>query len=255
MNSFKNLIVLVATVFFTFCLHSCNTTTTTVPAGSWTEQGKSAISPNPPSYLPNYKTKLATIIGISESMRSFYFIKRDSTFSSTLLTTSTGTPIQNVDSRFIKLLCFDNPAYSSINTNAQINGWASAGVNHISNTTFSGIVRNINGQLSQSTATSLSFVLTYFPDGVYTIINNVDETLNQIGNYQPVIENGIMTGIIYKQQFVGINFSKKFDESIPNYTSNPLSYGVWGIDENYFFPLFNIDVTNIVFLRMSKFSY
>lgn len=238
-----------------FHIASCTKTTSVPFAGGWLAQGFSSISPNTPSYLENYKINLAIVPEITTSLYSGFYIKRDSTFSTSINTTALGTTIKNTDEKFIKLLCFNNPPYSSINRNSTLNGWATSGINHLFNDTFTGIVKNINGELSASSAISLSFTITFFPDGIYTIVNHLDENLNQIGNYQPVIEKGILTGIIYKISKVSTNFTQNYDSRVPYFTNNPLSYGVWGIDENFFFPLFLIDRTNTVFLRMRKHTY
>lgn len=258
MKAFKKLFVILFINILALFTITCTTNTNNNIGlnNDFFPYGKSSINSQAPTYITNYKLRLTTFSGISEKLISTHFIKRDSTFSTPVLTTATGTPIELVDNKFIKLLCFDNPSYANLNSNSLLNGWLSSSVNYIITvSSLTGEVRNVTGQLNSETAKSLSYTTTFFPDGIYTLINNTDETLNQIGYYQPVIEKNILTGIVYKQIKVGIDFANNFDSSMPNYSPNPLSYGVWGIDENFFFPLFLVDVSNVVFLRMRRYQY
>lgn len=250
MNTFPKLFLhFIHLLIFSF-FFSCSNKLSPEPSTQWSIKGTSLITGTPLANIGDYKTISVSVPVITESMSSNYITKRNGTFPYPIITISGGTLIQNVDPKIIKLLCFDNPKYNT--TTQNLNGWLNLSVVHVSS---NGATRNVNGELNPQSAISLSFTITFFTDGVYTIINGVDETLNQIGNYQPVIEKEILTGIIYKPFKVGKNFGTNFDSNLENYSQNPLGFGVWGIDENSFYPLQSIDASNSVFLKMRKHTY
>ncbi len=178
---------------------------------------------------------------------------RDGTKSTVIVSTLTGRLMADVPSGLIKLLTQENKPLSSIATGDEINGWSVRELYALNRNSTTGQVDFINKKLTTSIKKAFSGVITYFPDGYYTFISNVDSTYNEFGWYQVSMQDETLLGIIYNISFSGPNFT----DAPLNYTPNAQGYGIWGIDKSAYYPLFRLDpsyqaITKTVPLKYTK---
>lgn len=198
-----------------------------------------------------HKINNSNLTAPTNALSSRFVVVRNGIESRDTLISKTGTLISETPSNLLKLICLDNPKHSDINTTSVgVSGWKIESAHFLAR---NGATKNISSELSTVIGISLSYTICYFPDGFYKIFNHVDETLHQSGIFQLVIENNLAIGIIFQPQFIGIANVPFINHS--SYNPNPFGYGIWGVTENDFFPIYSINPAANAILKMSKITF
>lgn len=226
-----------------------------VPVSYYTgASGKDSVIKERPATISAMKPTLAvgdTIPSRSQVIR--FAIQRSGTNNTAILSTLTGKLLQDVPSDLLDLFTRGNKPLLEIGDTSNIviaktvSGWNVSSLNYLS---ASGSTIDVNKQIDAETASKISVVMTFYPDGYYTFINNKNQYYNEMGWYQIATENGLPTGVIYKALRSGEDFT-----SMPRLISPIQSFGVWGIDRNGFYPLLQLNNTTNIFLNMVPVIY
>lgn len=181
---------------------------------------------------------------------NYVALRIGTTFRDSIFANKTGTLIENVPQNLLQIICLNNKKHTEIVSSATgVMGWKIEKVHFIA---ANGSTTPISDLLDSTTAKALSYTICFFSDGVYKIFNHVNQDLNQTGVFQPIIEKNLMIGIIYKPQYLGI--SNIAFENHPSFSVNAFGYGIWGVTESNFHPIYSIDKKSDAILTMSKIS-
>lgn len=163
-------------------------------------------------------------------------------------TTSTGTVMSNVHSGFLQLLTLNNPPLSAVGVNTSVTGWLTKGVVSVY---ANGSTDDVTNLLNDSLCMALSVIMTYYPDGFFSIYNLNTPKHSDWGWYQVVLnDDSLPIAIIYKVLGSGALYADPV--RIPGPV---LAYGIWGLSVNYYYPLIQLDGDTFIFLKMAPIVY
>ena len=159
----------------------------------------------------------------------------------------TGSLINNVSPAYITLLTQGNKNFSEIAQGNEVKGWAIKAVNIVGS---DGSVKEVTKILTADMRNGLSGVLTYFPDGIFTFCSSISSQYNTLGWYQISFKDNLPNAIVYKVVATG-----EFYNQTPVIQGPVQGYGIWGIDVNGFFPLFQVDIGSFLIARSIPVTY
>lgn len=222
------------------------------PIGIWTVTGSDSLKKIGPSNLNFLKPTVDVNDTIAARPHIIRFaVMRLNTTNRPTISTLTGTLFPNIPDNLLTIFTRGNKPLSEIGlgsvSNNTVSGW---NVNGISILNVNGTVVDINNKIDTSTTKALSIIITFYPDGYYTFINNKNQSFNEMGWYQLCVTNGLPVGFIYSALHSGADF-----KSEPRIKSPMQSFGIWGINSNSFFPLIQINENQVVLLNMTPINY
>ncbi len=235
-----------------FLLNSCKNSTLIKPNPvGFTALGSNNITTTS-AFGYGYKINTLLLTIPSSAMTTNYIALRNGiSFRDSIFSDKSGTILSEVPINLLKLICFDNKKHNEINSTSDVvQGWKIENADFLAS---NGSTSSITNLLDSTTAKSLSYTVCYFPDGVYKIFNHIDQNLNQTGFFQPFIENNLLKGIIYKPVYIGIS-NIEF-QNHPSFSANPLGYGIWGVTDSKFYPIYSINRNSDAILTLSKITF
>ena len=246
-------VILVALIAFGI-FSACRKDDVVLPSYYTGTSGKDSVTKERPATISAMKPTLAVGDSIPTKSQVIRFaIQRSGTNNTAILRTLTGKLLQDIPTDLLSLFTRGNKPLAEIgninNTVIEktVSGWNVSSLNYLS---ANGSTIDVNKQIDAETASKISVVITFYPDGYYTFINNKNQYYNEMGWFQIATENGLPTGVIYNALHSGIDF-----KSPPRLLSPIQSFGVWGIDRNGFYPLLQLNNTTNIFLKMVPVIY
>jgi hypothetical protein len=170
-----------------------------------------------------------------------------------------GSLLNKVPNSFINTLTLGNVSLSSIAGTNQVFGWL---VQNVKALYSNGSVADVTNQMPASSKAdsaiyqSLSIMISFYPDGYYTIINTYNQSLNHWGWYQIAMNDTIPVAVIYNQFGSGKSFNNP-PLNLGNTSVYPPNqgFGIWGLQKDAFYPLFALDRSTNVFLKTIPVQY
>ena len=241
-----SILILVLSAF----ILSCNKSEVYPMPTGWSIAGDSSLKTQAPAGISLMKPMgiLETIPGINDLKIAKNVVRREGINNYAVLTSLAGSKMSDVSKEILDLITRENPPLHSLSSSTTVSGWLAKKVNFLNR---NGVVTNITDQLSTVTSNSLSVIITFFPDGYYTIINNTDPNTNSYGWFEVVMENNLPIAIIYNTLRSGEKFNNL--PLIPNTPNQGM--GIWGLEKDRFFPLFQLKERQEFFFEMTPINY
>jgi hypothetical protein len=171
----------------------------------------------------------------------------------------TGSTLNNLSSNLISTLTLGNIPLSGVTGSVKVFGWL---VQKVIALHPNGSVSDVTNKMPIQTEErkqiyqSLSVMISFFPDGYYTVVNTYDQKLNHWGWYQIAMNDTIPVAIIYNQFGSGKSFNSP-PLNLGNTSVYPPNqgFGIWGLQKDAFYPLFALDRYTNVFLKTIPVQY
>ncbi|MFN0050383.1 MAG: hypothetical protein ACKVOU_14770 [Cytophagales bacterium] len=193
---------------------------------------------------------LITFNGISPSATEVVY--RDGTQNATSIGVLSGNAFTEVPPDFLKLLTQDNKPLSATTQSDVRKGWQ---IIQVTNVSRLGGTSDVTNAITLEIIKATSGVLTYFPDGYYTFVSAIDPINNQFGWYRISMAGNTPLGIVYDPEKTGANFTDAPRKNSQPVAGNYSGYGIWGISNTAFYPIFRLDRDNQAILTTKSIEY
>ncbi len=179
---------------------------------------------------------------------------RNGTQNTVQLTSLAGSLMGDVPPDLLRLFTLGNKELQSTLPTDSINGWLVYQITALDANT--GNIDDITDAVTLGIQKAASGVFTYFPDGYYTFVSNVDSSFNQYGWFQISMSGNTPLAVIYYPRYSGQYFTEA--SQFPGQEQLNLQafgYGVWGIGNFAYFPLIRLARSRQAILRAIPVKY